>query len=158
MLSGEFFLNQQGCSEYNPVPFSRLEIAESYLVMTPQSIECMLEQYGKSSLGKFGVNQKNLEAMFHDKKPHPVTSSTLMMQVFRDKVGANKPLNIIVGYKDLTLNLAKAKSENNPNMMMKMTITLQAFYDFENPEHMHMNLPKDELFYDELPFYLDVHI
>jgi hypothetical protein len=35
MLSGETFLDHQGCSEYNPINFNRLEIAESYLVMTP---------------------------------------------------------------------------------------------------------------------------
>jgi len=79
MLSGEFFLNKQGCSEYNPVVFNQLQISESYLVMTPQSLECMLEQYGKSDMSKFGVNQRNLEAMFNDTKPHPVTSSTLEM-------------------------------------------------------------------------------
>ena len=47
--------------------------------MSPQSLECMLEQYGKSDLGKFGLNQKNLEAMLNDKQPHPVTTSTLEM-------------------------------------------------------------------------------
>jgi len=78
--------------------------------------------------------------------------------LFRDKVGANKPLNIIIGYRDLRLTLANANSEDKSNVMMKMTITMQAFYDFEDPEHMHMNLPKDELFYDEIPFNLDVHI
>lgn len=133
MLSGEFFLDQQGCSEYVPEKFNRLGISETYLVMTPQSIECMLEQYGKSKLGKFGVNQKNLEAMFADKKPHPVTSSTLEMELFRDKIGADKPLNIIVGYKDLKLKHQASglfqsdgsdRSHNAPNMMMTMTITL----------------------------------
>jgi hypothetical protein len=101
--------------------------------MTPQSLECMLEQYGRSELSKFGVNQRNLEAAFNDKKPHPVTSSTLEMEVFRDKIGANKPLNIIVGYKDLKLNLANSEKDDRPNIMMKMTITIQAFYDYEDP-------------------------
>lgn len=101
--------------------------------MTPQSLECMLEQYGKSDISKFGVNQRNLEAMFNDTKPHPVTSSTLEMELFRDKVGANKPLNIIVGYKDLKLTLAKADKEDQPNIKMKMTLTLQVFYDYEDP-------------------------
>lgn len=130
MLSGEFFLDQQGCSEYKPEHFNKLEISESYLVMTPESLECMLEQYGKSPMGKFGVNKKNLEAMFNDKKPHPVTTNTLEMQLFKDKLGSNKPLNIIVGYKDLKLHLAKADVEDIPNIKMKMTLTLQAFYDY----------------------------
>tara|TARA_B110000285_G_C14682090_1_gene405173 strand:- start:164 stop:355 length:192 start_codon:yes stop_codon:yes gene_type:complete len=63
--------------------------------------------------------------MFNDKKPHPVTSSTLEMQVFRDKVGADKPLNIIVGYKDLKVKLANGSaSEDKANVMTTMTITL----------------------------------
>lgn len=50
--------------------------------------------------------------MFNDGRPHPVTSSTLEMQLFRDKVGGDKPLNIIIGYKDLKLQLDNANHED----------------------------------------------
>jgi len=96
--------------------------------------------------------------MLNDKQPHPVTSSTLEMQLFRDKVGANKPLNIIIGFRDLKLKLVNSEHFDKSNIEMKMIITMQTFYDFEDPEHMHMNLPKDELFYDEIPFIFDIHL
>lgn len=35
---------------------------------------------------------------------------------------------------------------------------MQVFYDYEDPEHMHMNLPKDELMYDEIPFIFEAHV
>jgi hypothetical protein len=46
------------------------------------------------------------------------------MQLFNDKLGPNKPLNIIVGYRDLKLEFAKADIEDKPNVKMSMTITL----------------------------------
>lgn len=132
-----------------------MNIKESYLAITSQAAECIVEQIGKTYVGRFGVNKRNLEAMFADGKPHPVTSSTLEMQIFRDKLGANKPLNIELRYKDMKIEFKRSTSAYDYNVKLRFMLMVAVFHDFEDPEHMHLNLPTDELFYDELPFVVE---
>jgi hypothetical protein len=44
-----------------------------------------------------------MEAMFNDDKPHPLTTSSIEMRLFEDKLGRDKPLKFVLGYKDMKI-------------------------------------------------------
>ena len=43
------------------------------------------------------------------------------------------------------------------NIQLKFTLKLAIHYD-QSPEHMHMNLPSDEILYDELQFLVEARV
>ena len=49
-----------------------------------------------------------------------------------------------------------SNSDTEYNLKLDFMLKIAVFYDYENPEHMAMNLSKDELFYDELPFSVEL--
>jgi hypothetical protein len=100
-FAGELFYKGQGCSEFNPRTVPPLNIRESYLAISPEAAECIAEQVSKSKVGSFEVNQRNLELMFGDGTTHPVTTSSIAMDIFARKLGSNQPLTIKLGYKDM---------------------------------------------------------
>jgi len=49
-----------------------------------------------------------MEAMFNDDKPHPLTTSSIEMRLFEDKLGRDKPLKFVLGYKDMKVKFFPA--------------------------------------------------
>ena len=103
------------------------------------------------------LSKRAMEAMFNDDQPHPLTTSTIEMRLFENKLGRDKPLKFVLGYKDLKI---KFHPNSVPGMYSaadncittEFILKLYVYYDFDDPEHKHMNLPTTQLLYDEIPF------
>jgi hypothetical protein len=79
------------------------------------------------------------------------------MRLFEDKLGRDKPIKFVLGYRDMKIKIITstvpgAYDPLDDCFTFDFTLELYAFYDFDDPQHMHMNLPKTELLYDEIPF------
>ena len=72
MFIGELIYQGRGCGEFSPRRFAVPELPESYLAMTPTAAECVAEQIGRSTLGKYSLNE-----LFNDTAQNPITSSSL---------------------------------------------------------------------------------
>jgi len=86
-----------------------------------------------------------MEAMFNDDKPHPLTTSSIEMRLFEDKLGRDKPLKFVLGYKDMKVKFFPAQSagmyaDEDNCVTFDFTLLFYVFYDFDDPEHKHMNL------------------
>jgi hypothetical protein len=79
------------------------------------------------------------------------------MRLFETKLGRDKPLKFVLGYRDMKI---KFNTPSIPGMFsvddncitFDFILELYIFYDFDEPQHKHMNLSKEELMYDEIPF------
>ena len=55
----------------------------------------------------------------------------------------------------MKVEFKRSTSAYDYNVKLRFTLMVAVFYDFEDPEHKHLNLSTDELFYDELPFIVE---
>jgi len=150
---GELFYQGKGCSTFGPIDFPHLMLEDSYFALSPQAFNCIAEQVAKTPLGQFSMNRRSLAALFNDDQKHDLTTSTLKTKIpiFEQKLGANKPLDFKIGYRDMTFKF----NREGYNFRIECLMTMSVFYDFADEEHMHMNLPKTELLYDEIPFLIE---
>ena len=148
---GEFFYNNQGCNRFVPVDMPRLLIGESFLAMSPTAVECIFEQMAKTKVGKFEMNQKSLQTLFENGESHILTTSSLRnkIPIFEQKLGKDKPLNFVLSYKDMKVDFKRYIEPGDYNVRMNFKLLMGVFYD-QSEEHMHLNLPKEEIMYDEI--------
>lgn len=102
----------------------RLLISESYLALTPTAVECMFEQMAKSNLGKFEMNQQSLKNLFKNGENHILTTSSLRTKIpiFEQKLGKDKPLNFVLGWKDAKFTFKRFVEPGDYNVRINLVL------------------------------------
>ena len=151
LFMGEMFYQNKGCKQFAPIDMPRLEIKETYISVSPAAANCIAEQLAKTKLGKFEMKKSNLDKLFNDGRNHELTTTSLKdkIPIFEQKLGKDKPLNFVLSYKDMDITFARKVKAGDYNIRLKFKLLMSVYYDYLG-EHLHMNLPKDELMYDEL--------
>jgi hypothetical protein len=93
--------------------------------------------------------------MFGDGTRHPVTTSSLEMDIFARKLGPNMPLSIKLGYKDMKVKFQRSVGALSYNIKLNFILKLSVFFDFKNFPEM-KNMHEKELLYDEVQFELSL--
>ena len=91
---------------------------------------------------------------------HALTTSSLKpnMPIFDQKLGANKPLNITLGYKDMKIDFKRYTNPTDYNIQLRFTLKMEIYYAYTAEEYWHMNLPTEEILYDELQFLIEARV
>lgn len=102
---GEFFFQHQACKVWSPTDIPRLYIQESYLALSTTAVECMAEQFTKTKLSTFELNEESLDKLFGS-IGNTLTTTSLAgtLPILETKLGKNKPLNFVLGYKDMKVD------------------------------------------------------
>ena len=65
----------------------------------------MAEQFTKTKLSSFELNEESLNKLFGNINNKLTTSSlSQTMPIFENKLGVDKPLNFILGYRDMKID------------------------------------------------------
>lgn len=122
---GEFFFQGQACKEWNPAPIPQLPFIDSYIALSETAVECMAEQFAKTRLSTLELNEDTLNKMF-GKIGNTLTTSTLKetLPILEKKLGKDKPLDFVLGYKDMKFSFDHWESHEDNNFEITFTLLM----------------------------------
>lgn len=127
---GEFFFQHQACKTWSPIDMPTLYIQESYLALSTTAAECMAEQFTKTKLSSFELNEESLNKLFGNINNKLTTSSlSQTMPIFENKLGVDKPLNFILGYRDMKIDFDRWMNQGDYNFHLEFTLLMSIHYD-----------------------------
>ena len=130
-VNGELYKGGVGCENYNPGPILYYETDHSYLAMSDEAATCFAEQISKTPLGKYTLNKKHWNSLFHVQEEITTSSIAKTMPIFRDKLGENKPLRFDFSYENMDIKFG----QEGCNICITLDLGVQAMYDWDAYEY-----------------------
>lgn len=134
--------------------------ADSQIVFSDSAASCWMNQFAKSRIGTIVVDDVTVNEFWqNDDVTYKFDTSSLQehFPVLEHKIGPNKPLEIELTFKDITVEFAKANSDIQMNMTLGFNVSYyegegdlkvlrHAIYD-ENPVTTTLNAFIDQDFF-----------
>jgi len=117
----------------------------SQLVVSESAASCWMNQWAKSSIGKFDLDETRINLLL-ETDWIKLTSSTMSnhLPIFQSKLGHDIPMKLEVSYKDFNVMYGKFDSD----IIMEYTACVGFF--------MHSHESHEEVLYDEIPMIASV--
>lgn len=142
----------EGCEDMKPsmMQFSNSDFSQ--LVVSEAAATCLMTTISKSKIGKYQINKDKLRILFgNDKLRFDTQSISPQIPIFKEKIGAEKPLLLELGYADPHIMFGQYDTD----VIFEFTLKLKFLLDL--PQEM-LRGQKQELLYDELRMVANLNV